>query len=124
MGDGLAHRAEEVGAETVRAALVGGVAGGALLEHLLPRCRVGRGQEEGDRLLGYFALAFDLDAPERIAYFLAPFALEHLDGHERRAQRHDYRPQNQVRTKVLSSLPATSDNTRDGQQGVLTGNNR
>src|SRR5690349_17089685 len=50
LGDGRADDAVEVGADAVRAALVEGVAGGALLRLLLAGIGVGRGEERLDRL--------------------------------------------------------------------------
>ena len=50
-GDRAVDDAPEVGADLVGAALVGGVAGRALLEDRLAGLRVGLGQQRPDRLL-------------------------------------------------------------------------
>src|SRR5215210_4803702 len=80
VADGGADDAPKVRPGAVGAALVGIVAGGAFLEHLLAFGGVGGGQQIGDRLLGLAgaALALDDHALDWIAHLLGPLVTEQL----------------------------------------------
>src|SRR5438105_3861009 len=82
--DRLAEHAPQVGAELVGAALVGIVAGRALVEDLLARRRIGLGEIDLDWLLGGGGRTFGLDAGDRIAHFLGPLGMEYLTRDDRR----------------------------------------
>ena len=78
LADRLADDAPQVRAERIGAALVGVVAGGALLEHLLALGRIGGRQIEFDRLGRLGACAFLDYAFDRKAHGFGPGSVEYL----------------------------------------------
>src|SRR6185369_6362941 len=92
--DRLSDHVPQVRAKLVRAALVGIVAGRALVEDLLAFRGIGLGKIGLDRLLGGgTALAFLGDALDRVAHGFRTLAVEHLTRDDRRAERDNAREQ-------------------------------
>ena len=80
LADRLAHYAVEVGADTVGAALVDGVAGAAFGEDFFTGSRIGAGQKRAEVGTGigaaFFFRTFDEEAPFPVFEFLMPVGVE------------------------------------------------
>src|SRR5262249_13132943 len=94
LADRLSDHAPEVRAQLVRAALVGIVAGQALVEDLLALRQVGLGEIAFDRLLSRCcALTFLSYAGNRKAHFLGAFRVKDLTCNNGRSERDNARKQ-------------------------------
>ena len=104
-------RGQEIGAGAVGAALIDGVAGGALAEAGLAGAEIGGLQARGDRRLGFrAAVAAFLDhAGDRIAHRLRTLGLEILARDQAGPEQHDAAAEHPARNRVEAIVHAVKN---------------